>query len=155
MKIGSVVSEELRWQGHLWVFSKFQGAKLPQKWGDQKFPADMHNTIWCPIYIPSFMISGSVVSEELRWQDFGTDGQTDGRSYPTPRPAFTFGDAGKKRVISLIRGSKFLKGNKRTPPPPIKKLINVIESKTGVMCQKNNQIILLISSHFQYFKTLL
>ena len=43
------------------------------------FPADMHNYIWCPIYIPSFMIIGSVVSEELRWQDFGTDrtGQTD------------------------------------------------------------------------------
>ena len=38
----------------------------------------MHNYIWCPIYIPSLMIIGSVVSEELRWQDFGTDGQTDG-----------------------------------------------------------------------------
>ena len=37
----------------------------------------MHNYIWCPNYIPSFMIIGSVVSEELRWQDFGTDGQTD------------------------------------------------------------------------------
>ena len=43
-----------------------------------KFPADMHNYIWCPIYKPSIMIIGSVVSEELRWQDFGTDGQTDG-----------------------------------------------------------------------------
>ena len=43
-----------------------------------KFPADMHNYIWCPIYIPSFMIIVSVVSEELWWQDFGTDGQTDG-----------------------------------------------------------------------------
>ena len=41
-----------------------------------KFPANMHNYIWCPIYIPSFMIIGSVVSEELRWQDFGTDGVT-------------------------------------------------------------------------------
>ena len=65
-----------------------------------KFPADMHNYILCPIYIPSFMIIGSVVSEELRWQDFGTDGQTDrqtdGRSDCTPRPAFAIGDAGKK-----------------------------------------------------------
>ena len=43
-----------------------------------KFPADMHNYIWCPIYIPSFMIIGSVVSEELRWKGFGTNGQTDG-----------------------------------------------------------------------------
>ena len=60
-----------------------------------KIPADMHNYIWCPIYIPSFMIIGSVVSEELRWQDFGTDRQTDGRSDCTPRPAFAFGDAGK------------------------------------------------------------
>ena len=42
-----------------------------------KFPADMHNYIWCPVCIPRFMIIGSVVSEELRWQDFGTDGQTD------------------------------------------------------------------------------
>ena len=64
-----------------------------------KFSANMHNYIWCPIYIPSFMIIGSVVSEELQWQDFGTDGQTDGRtdgrSDCTPRPAFAFGDAGK------------------------------------------------------------
>ena len=52
-----------------------------------KFTADMHNYIWSPIYIPSFMIIGSVVSEELWWQDFGTD--------CTPRPAFAFGDAGK------------------------------------------------------------
>ena len=59
-----------------------------------KFPADMHNYIWCPIYIESFMIIGSVVSEELRWQDFGTDRRTDGRSDCTPRPAFAFGDAG-------------------------------------------------------------
>ena len=28
----------------------------------------MQNYIWGPIYIPSFMISGSVVSEELQWQ---------------------------------------------------------------------------------------
>ena len=57
------------------------------------------------------MIIGSVVSEELRLQDFGTDGRTDGqtdgrtdgqtdgrtdrRSDCTPRPAFAFGDAGK------------------------------------------------------------
>ena len=45
-----------------------------------KFSADMHNYIWCPIYIPSNMIIGSVVSEKLRWQDFGTDGQTFGRT---------------------------------------------------------------------------
>ena len=61
-----------------------------------KFPADMHNYIWCPIYIPSYMITGSVVSEELRWQDFGMDGRTYGQSDCTPRPAFAFGDAGKK-----------------------------------------------------------
>ena len=54
-----------------------------------KFPADMHNYIWCPIYIPSFMIIGSVVSEELRWF-------WDWRSDPTPSPAFAFGDAGNK-----------------------------------------------------------
>ena len=68
-----------------------------------KFPADMHNFIWCPIYIPSFMIIGSVVSEELRWQDFGTDGRTDGRSDCTPRPAFAFGDAGKKKKMKKER----------------------------------------------------
>ena len=35
------------------------------------------------------MIIGSVVSEELRWF-------WDGRSDPTPRPAFAFGDAGNE-----------------------------------------------------------
>ena len=53
-----------------------------------KFPADVHIYIWRPIYIPSFMIIGSVVSEELRWQDFDC----------TPRPAFAFGDTGKKYI---------------------------------------------------------
>ena len=33
-----------------------------------EFPADMHNTIRCPLYIPSFMKIESVVSEQLRWQ---------------------------------------------------------------------------------------
>ena len=70
----------------------------PTKIRGSKFLADMHNYIWCPIYIPSFMIIGSVVSEELQWQDFGmarqTDGRTDGGSDCTPRPAFAFGDAG-------------------------------------------------------------
>ena len=67
----------------------------PTKMRGSKFPADMYNYLWCPIYIPSFMKIGSVVSEELLWQDFGTDGRTDGRSDCTPRPAFAFGDAGK------------------------------------------------------------
>ena len=66
-----------------------------------KFPADMHNYIWCPIYIPSFMIIGSIVSEDLRWQDFGTDWQTDGSDY-TSRPAFAFGDAGKNVLKIFI-----------------------------------------------------
>ena len=87
----------------------------PTKMRGSKFPADMHNYIWCPIYIPSFMIIGSVVSEELRWQDFGTDGRTDGRtdrrtdgrtdgrSDCTPRPAFAFGDAGKNPSILICQ----------------------------------------------------
>ena len=70
----------------------------PTKMRGSKFPDDMHNYIWCPIYIPSYVIIGSVVSEELRLQDFGTDGRTDGRSECTPRPAFAFGDASNKTV---------------------------------------------------------
>ena len=65
----------------------------PTKMRGSKFPTDMHNYILCPIYIPRFMIIGSVVSEELRWQDYGTDGQTDGRSDCTSRPAFAIDDA--------------------------------------------------------------
>ena len=34
-----------------------------------------------------------------RFWDGQTDGQTDGRSDCTPRPAFAFGDAGKKRIF--------------------------------------------------------
>jgi hypothetical protein len=33
-----------------------------------KFPGNMHNYIWCPYYLPSFMKLCSVVSEELHWQ---------------------------------------------------------------------------------------
>jgi hypothetical protein len=42
-----------------------------------KFPGNMHNYIWCPYYLPSFVKFYSVVSEELRWQTvWRTDGQT-------------------------------------------------------------------------------
>ena len=38
----------------------------------------MHNYIWCPYYLPSFMKFCSVVSEELRWQTvWRTDGRPD------------------------------------------------------------------------------
>ena len=57
MKIRSVVSEELRWQGHLRVFSlSSKGHNSNKKMRGSKFPADMHKYIWCPIYIPSYMI---------------------------------------------------------------------------------------------------
>ena len=36
-----------------------------------------------------------------RFWDGRTDGQTDGRSDCTPRPAFAFGDAGKKNKYIL------------------------------------------------------
>ena len=102
MKIGSVVSEELRWQGHLWVLFSVPRGITPTKKRGSIFSADMHNYIWWPIYIPSFMIIGSVVSEELIWQDFGTDRRTDRRSNPTSRPAFAFGDAGKNYNVYEI-----------------------------------------------------
>jgi hypothetical protein len=63
-----------------------------------KFPGNLHNYIWCPYYLPSFMKFCSVVSEELRWQlcdgqtDRGTDGRTDRHSkvcfIPWPSPSY-------------------------------------------------------------------
>jgi hypothetical protein len=48
----------------------------PTKFRWSKFPGHMHNYIWCPYYLPSFMKFCSVVSEELRWQTvWGTDGR--------------------------------------------------------------------------------
>ena len=47
-----------------------------------KFPGNMHNYIWCPYYLPSFMKFCSVVSEELRWQIvWRTDGRTGQKQY--------------------------------------------------------------------------
>jgi hypothetical protein len=40
----------------------------PTKFRGSTFPGNMHNYIWCPCYLPSFMKFCSVVSEELRWQ---------------------------------------------------------------------------------------
>jgi hypothetical protein len=40
----------------------------PTKFRGSKFPGNMHNYIWCPYYLPSFMKLCSVVSEELHWQ---------------------------------------------------------------------------------------
>jgi hypothetical protein len=40
----------------------------PTKFRGSKFPGNMHNYIWCPYYLPSFMKFCSVVSEELRLQ---------------------------------------------------------------------------------------
>ena len=51
----------------------------PTKFRGSTFPGNMHNYIWCPYYLPSFMKFCSVVSEELRWQTvWRTDRQTDG-----------------------------------------------------------------------------
>jgi hypothetical protein len=48
----------------------------PTKFRGSTFPRNMHNYIWCPYYLPSFMKFCSVVSEELRWQTvWQTDGQ--------------------------------------------------------------------------------
>ena len=61
--------KKLRLLVDLRIFSKFQvKGHNSQKMRGSKFPANMHNTIWCSIYISSFMINGSVVSEELQWQ---------------------------------------------------------------------------------------
>ena len=68
---------------------------------ESKFPADMHN----PIY--NWISSFRGVAMTRFWDgriDRRTDGQTDGqkdgrtegRSDCIPRPAFAFGDAGKK-----------------------------------------------------------
>ena len=40
----------------------------PTKFRGSTFPGNMHNYIWCPYYLPSFMKFCLVVSEELRWQ---------------------------------------------------------------------------------------
>ena len=71
MKFCLVVSEELRWQAasevYLWKFLVQRGI-TPTKLRRSKYPCNMHNYIWCPYYLPSFMKFCSVVSEELRWQ---------------------------------------------------------------------------------------
>ena len=82
------------------IYKKKKTLRLKNKWDLNFLPICI--TIRCSIYIPSFMIIGSVVSEELRWQDFGTDGRTDGRSDCSHRPAFAFGDAGKNKTIKLV-----------------------------------------------------
>jgi hypothetical protein len=70
MKFCSVVSEELCWQAASEVyFGKLdQRGITPTKFRESKFPGNMHNCIWCPYYLPSFMKFCSVVSEELYWQ---------------------------------------------------------------------------------------
>ena len=47
----------------------FKGGITPTKFRGSKFAGNMHNYIWCPYYLPSFMKFCSVVS----------DGQTDGQ----------------------------------------------------------------------------
>jgi hypothetical protein len=40
----------------------------PTKFSGSTFPGNMHNYIWCPYYLPSFMKFWLVVSEKLHWQ---------------------------------------------------------------------------------------
>ena len=72
MKFCSVVSEELCWQAasevYFGIFFLVQRDITPTKFKGSKFPGNMHNYIWCPYYLPSFMKFCSVVSEELHWQ---------------------------------------------------------------------------------------
>ena len=44
-----------------------------------------------------------------------TDRQTDRRSDPTPRPAFAFGDEGKKELSHLSEGRSSLKETNELP----------------------------------------
>ena len=84
MKFCSVVSEELCWQAALEVyFGKFyvQWGITPTKFRGLTFPGNMHNYMWCPYYLPSFMKFCSVVSEELRWQTVWRTGQ---KQYVSP-----------------------------------------------------------------------
>ena len=50
------------------IFREVQRGITPTKFRWSKFPGNMHNYIWCPYYLPSFMKFCSVVSEELHWQ---------------------------------------------------------------------------------------
>ena len=43
------------------------------KFRGSKFPGNMHNYIWCPYYLPSFMKLCSVVSEEVALTNCVTD----------------------------------------------------------------------------------
>ena len=56
----------------------------PTKFRGSTFPGNMHNYIWCPYYLPSFMKFCSVVSEELRWQTV-TDRRTGQKHYVSPQ----------------------------------------------------------------------
>jgi hypothetical protein len=44
----------------------------PTKFRGSKFPGNMHNYMWCPYYLRSFMKLCSVVSEELWGRDIIT-----------------------------------------------------------------------------------
>ena len=45
--------------------SKINGLVMKNFFRGSTFPGNMHNYIWCPYYLPSFMKFCSVVSEEL------------------------------------------------------------------------------------------
>jgi hypothetical protein len=71
MQFCSVVSEELCWQAAselYFVKIQVQRGITPTKFRRSTFIDNMHNYIWCPYYLPTFMKFCSVVSEELRWQ---------------------------------------------------------------------------------------
>jgi hypothetical protein len=50
---------------YIWENFEVQRGITPTKFRGSKFPGNMHNYIWCPYYLPSFMKFSSVVSEEL------------------------------------------------------------------------------------------
>jgi hypothetical protein len=47
-------------------FGKFLSS-VPTKFRRSTFPGNMHNYIWCPYYLPSFMKFCSLVSEKFCW----------------------------------------------------------------------------------------
>jgi hypothetical protein len=108
MKFCSVVSEELCWQAASVVnFGKFLSSKGHNSHKIQaiKIPGNMHNYIWCPYYLPSFMKFCWVVSEELHWQTvWQTDRWTDGtRTICLPTKVWGGGDI-IKVTIEIFTG---------------------------------------------------
>jgi hypothetical protein len=113
----------------------------PTKFRWSTFPGNMHNYIWCPYYLPSFMKFCPVVSEELCWQ---AASEVNFGKFLSP-PTFV-----GRHIVFVLSVTQFVSA---TPLKLLNRISwNLVDSKDTICsCAYYQEILKIAQPMFQWF----